>query len=377
MGWYVHDLNLGVTRYARDADWILDDSASHCGVIPPDWHGDGILTVTTAVSTPLSAFVERTKVPVVDLSAASTNRKYYRVQPDNVAIGRIAAEEFLRRGFKHVAFYCTDPNAPVIKERMAGFMDIFKQVGIKTHLLDFAERYRTGKLEGLTSAIGRELKKLPRPLGVMGQFDPDANTVVKAAMEAGLNVPEDVAVIGVDNDPIYSTLGIVPLTSVISNMEMVGYKGAELLDRLMRGAKASAQPIRVPPGGIVVRRSTDVFAAEDEAISKALAFISKNLKDAITVADVVLASGVCRRTLFAKFTERLGRSIHRELLRQRVAKVKLMLSSTDEKLEMIAAECGFGSHSVMWSAFRVLEGVSPSKFRTSEQLRHSPDTPVW
>lgn len=369
MGWYVHDLSVGVTRFARDAGWILDDSASHCGVIPPDWSGEGILTVTTHVTTPLTRFVEAAKIPVVDLAAASTNPNFYRVQPDNMAIGRLAADEFLGRGFRNFMFFSSDRNAPVVKERMEGFRRAVERINVPLHVADYTDQHRQGSLDGLIPALGRDLKELPKPLAVMAQYDMDANNVVRAAIEAGLRVPEDVAVIGVDNDLVYSQLGWMPLTSVISNLEEVGFRGAELLDRLMRGERVPKTPILISPGGVMVRNSTDIFASEDVAISKALAFIAGNLEKQITVDDIVRSSGVSRRSLFSKFSQRLGRSIHRELLRQRIAKAKLKLSSSEDKLESIAMECGFSSYTALWSAFRASEGLSPSEFKVTERLR--------
>lgn len=369
MGWYVHDLSIGVTRFARDAGWVLDDSASHTGVIPPDWNGDGILTVTTRLSTPLSRFVKAAKVPVVDMAAASSYPKFHRVQPDNLAIGRLAAEELLGRGFQNFMFFNSDREAPVILERKEGFCRTIEHTRHHVHILDYTEQYRNSSLDGLIKMLGNDLRKLSKPLAVMAQYDVDANTVVQAAIEAGLRVPEDVAVVGVDNDIIYSQLGWVPLTSVISNMEEVGFQGAELLNRLMLGKRVSNAPVLVPPGGVIVRNSTNFFASEDTAISKALAFIAGNLEKPISVDDIVRSSGVCRRSLFSKFSEHLGRSIHRELMRQRIAKVKLKLSSTEDKFETIAIDCGFSSYTALWSAFKASEGISLSDFKVNERLK--------
>ena len=366
MGWYVHEVNVGVARYAKEAGWVLDDSASHSGVIPASWRGDGIITISTGVKTPLAAFVARARVPVVDVSSASNHRRFGRVQPDNFAIGRVAAEELLGRGFKHYSFFSLNPAAPVVRERVKGFRATVKQAGHRFYLLNFANHIRQGgKLDHIIPWLGRELKKLPKPLATMAQYDAEANYIVRASLEAGLHVPEEVSVIGVDNDLVYSQLGLVPLTSVVSNRELVGYRGAEMLAHLMNGGALPSEPVRVPPGGVIVRRSTDIFASEDAAMSKALAFIASHCGEPIGVSDVVHASGVCRRTLFSKFANQLGRSIHRELLRQRLAKAKLMLSTNSEKLETIADACGFSSVSALWSVFRTQEGLSPSEFRKS------------
>ena len=364
MGWYVHEVNLGVAQYAQEAGWVLDDTASHSGVKPSSWRGDGIITISTGVSTPLLEFVASSGVPVVDVSSASDHSSYGRVQPDNFAIGRLAAEEMLGRGFRNFAFFTLDPAAPVVRGRIEGFQAAIENAGHRFYLLNFEDHLRQkGNWDDIVPWLGRKLKKLPKPLGTMAQYDAEANYIARASLEAGLHVPEEIAVVGVDNDPIYSQRGLVPLTSVISNRELVGYRGAELLAHLMSGGTPPSEPVRIPPGGVIVRRSTNVFASEDAAISKALAFIASHCGESVGVNDVVQASGVCRTALFAKFANQLGHSIHSELLRQRVAKAKLMLSTDNEKLEAIAGACGFTSVSALWVAFRTHEGKSPSEFR--------------
>jgi LacI family transcriptional regulator len=197
----------------------------------------------------------------------------------------------------------------------------------------------------------------------MAQFDAEANIVIQACIYAGLNVPEQVAVVGVDNDPIYSELGPIPLTSVVSNRELLGYRGAELLDRLMRGRKPPAKPERIPPGGIVVRSSSDIFTINDEGVARALRFIKQHANEPISIDAVVRASGVSRRTLYTKFETKLGRTIQAEILRQRINLAKNLLSTTNEKLESIAYDSGFGSASSLSKAFKIYDGMQPSVYR--------------
>jgi LacI family transcriptional regulator len=202
----------------------------------------------------------------------------------------------------------------------------------------------------------------------MAQFDAEANIIVQACIHAGLNVPEQVAVVGVDNDPIYSELGPVPLTSVISNRELLGYRGAELLDRLMRGGKLPSKPERVPPGGVIVRRSTDIFAIDDVGVANALRYIKEHAAEPISIDAVAGASGVSRRTLYTKFQTTLNRTIQAEIIRQRINLAKNLLSATNEKLESIAYDSGFETANSLSKAFRIHEGMSPSVYRETYRL---------
>lgn len=369
MGWFVHEINVGVARYARSAGWILEDLASHSGVVEPDWYGDGIITLVEDANSPLLAFLEKVRVPVVDLTGQLPHLPYPRVLPDNHAIGRLAAAELLGRGFKHTAFFTFDRDAPVVIERMAGFREATLAAGCSFRVLDYTDQIPKGKgRQAMIRWLAGELEKLPKPVGAMAQFDAEANIIVQACIHAGLNVPEQVAVVGVDNDPIYSELGPVPLTSVISNRELLGHRGAELLDHLMRGGQPPVEPERVPPGGIIVRRSTDIFATNDEGVAKALRFIKENAAGPVTIDAVVRASGVSRRALYGKFARNLGRSIQAEIVRQRINLAKNLLSTTDEKLDAIAYDSGFDGASSLSKTFRAHEGMPPSVYREKYRL---------
>ena len=369
MGWFVHEINVGVARYARSAGWILEDLASHSGVVDSDWRGDGIITLVEDINSPLIGFLAGARVPVVDLTGQLPHLAYPRVLADNHAIGRLAAEELLGCGLKHTVFFTFDREAPVVAERMTGFRETALAAGGSFHLLDYTDHLRKAKgRRSMIQWLASELRKLPKPLGAMAQFDAEANIIVQACIQADLHIPEQVAVVGVDNDPIYSELGPVPLTSVISNRELLGFRGAELLDRMMRGAKPPAAPLRVPPGGIVVRRSTDIFATDDGGVAKALRFIKENAASSITIDGVVRASGVSRRALYTKFAKTLGRSIQAEILRQRLNLAKNLLSTTDAKLDAVAYDSGFDGASSLSKAFRAHEGMPPSVYREKNRV---------
>ena len=371
LGFYVHEINVGVAKYARDADWILTDITSRNGVIEPGWNGHGIITLLPSrEQRSLIDFCRKARVPVVNLSDQLPELPFPRVLPDNQAIGEKAAEHFLAHGFEHLAFFIRHSDAPVERERMEGFRRAALQARRSFHLLDYtAMSNRRDASARLLPWLARQLEHLPKPLAVMAQYDANANDVVRACHMAGLLVPEQVAVVGVDNDLIYAELGPVPLSSVISNRELIGYKGAELLDRLMAGAESPDAPIRIPPDGVLVRRSSDVLAVKDVHVAKALTFIAQHYHEPITVNDVVAASGASRRSLYIQFALQLGHSIHRELMRQRLERAKRLLRETDDKLFNIASQCGYQEATHLSKAFRQQIGISITKYRQEHRAK--------
>lgn len=374
LGWYVHEMVVGVAKYAREAHWVLDDVPSHAGRPPRSWQGDGIIGLfSSEAHRPLIDWVRHCRCPVVDLSDQLPELPFPRVLPDNNAIGRMAADHLLRQGFGHLAYFAVDLDAPVVRERYEGFGARVREAGRTLHLVDYTELARKeGAMDRMLPWLARQLARLPKPLGAMAQYDRESMDIVRAAHLAGLPVPEQVAVVGVDNDPIYCELGPIPLSSVASNREMIGYKGAELLDRLMRGESPPAQPIRIPPTGLVVRKSSDIVAVNDAQVAKALNFIATQFRESITVADVVRVSGASRRSLYLKFASEVGHSIHREILRQRLDRAKHLLRETDGKLHAVARESGFEDAGILSKAFRQHLGVSASSFRAQQQPRKPP-----
>jgi len=365
MGWYVHEINMGVARYASEAGWILDDASNPVHGVPSDWDGDGIITLLPA-ATPrrMITFIKKAHVPVVDLCDQHPELKCARVLPDNRAIGRMGAEELLGRGFQQFAFYQVDSRAAVVRERMDGFRSVVEAAGQSFSLLDYTSQWkRPDANRRMRSWLRKRLLSLPKPVAIMAQYDADALYVIQAALEAGLKVPGQVAVVGADNDLIHAEHGIMPLTSVVTNRELLGYKAAELLDHLIKGGKVPKVPLRIAPGGIVVRRSSDIFAAEDPALARALAYIVGHIEHKFAIQEVVKASGISRRVLYLKFETYLGHPIRKEITRQRIALAKRLLRLTDEKMQTIAERCGIETALRLNKLFHYMEKMSPSDFR--------------
>lgn len=363
LGWYVHEIDRGVARYAKEHDWILDDISCHAGALP-SWRIDGVITLfADARQKKLIDFVKRVHVPVVALSDQVPEIDVPRVLPDNAAIGRTAAVEYLSRGFEHFAFLVLDHTAPVVRERMEGFRHAVGAAGKTFAAIDYTDCWETRDAhDRLLKWLAAEIRKLPKPLAMLAQYDAEANYIVRACLDAGIRIPMDVAVMGVDNDPIYSELGPVPLSSVVSNREHLGYEGASMLDQLMKGMRVRS-PVRIPPSGIVLRQSSDVFAARDPAIAKALNYIAQHLAEPFTIEELARDAGVSRRSLYSKMSGYLGRSLHREIVRQRLAKARQMLQTTDEKLATIAEACGLKDGMGLSKAFRLYEDTTPSQLR--------------
>jgi LacI family transcriptional regulator len=365
LGWYDYEVNRGVAAYAREANWILNDVAGHTHQIPLHWRSDGILASLPRVPEPDQAKLLKRGGPLVDLRIENP-LPLPRVVLDNEAIGRLAAEHFLSRGFTDLAYYQAYAGQVEV-ERMAGFRRAVEAAGKTFHHLNMAKvpmALRRG--DKRLAHLAELVRALPKPIAVMGQYDGSASEFVMACERAGVPVPEHAAVMGADNDPITSELGIIPLTSVDTNRFRHGYEAAALLDRLMKGEKPPTAVIRIPPKDVVVRRSSSILAVKNLHVSRALAFIWEHYREAIQVKDVVQSTGVSRRSLFALFRQYLGRTVMDEITRLRITHAKLLLKETDDKTYAIARACGYHDARHLNKSFQRVTGMTPTEFRQKD-----------
>jgi len=202
------------------------------------------------------------------------------------------------------------------------------------------------------------------PVGVLACYDIKAQQLLDACRDASIAVPEDVAVLGVDNDPVLCSLTTPPLSSVIPNAQRSGFEAAALLDRMMAGKKEPPTPHLIEPLGIETRQSTDVLAIPDRDVAAALRFIREHACDGIGVAEVLKAVPLSRRVLEQRFQKLLGRTPHDEITRVQIENVKRLLEDSDLPLEAIAGRCGYKHVEYMTVAFKREVGVPPSVWRT-------------
>ena len=188
-------------------------------------------------------------------------------------------------------------------------------------------------------------------------------SVLDACRRAGAAVPDDVAVVGVDNDESLCDLAIPPLSSVDVNAEGIGYEAAALLDRMMNGQPAPTRPIKLAPRGVVTRRSSDVVASEDEEVGRAVLYIRERACGGLQVGDVLSHTGMSRASLQQRMKQLLGRTIHQEIQRARLSKAKDLLAMSGLTIKQVARESGFASVQYMTRVFRAEIGETPARYR--------------
>jgi LacI family transcriptional regulator len=197
----------------------------------------------------------------------------------------------------------------------------------------------------------------------MAANDDLGGQLVELCKEAGIRVPDDCAVIGVDNDPVVCGLSDPPLSSVNIQFRQAGYRAAATLDRLMNGLSPSACSITAAAAELVERQSSNIIAVEDPAVAKALRFIHDVAQSPVSVAEIARASGVSRRILEQHFRQTLDRSVPRQHRAVRAAHIARLLVETDLALAQIAEQCGFREYSHLTRFFRAVRGETPSTYR--------------
>ena len=358
----------GTLTYAKNKHWriTLVDSDP-----PAWWRGDGaIVSLSNTTNTRIIECVKRLaarRVPIVDSGMYHTEIKVSRVTGDWREIGRLAAEHFAEHHFRHVAFYSSGWST-VHSLRYAAFVRNWS--GSEAPAKFVWSRVAPPSQRYDSAAFGKwlreSLENAPHPLGILTWNDRDAANLLDICLDAGISVPEEVAILGIDNDEIVCENQDVPISSIAHDLERISYERAALLDRLMAGAAPPEKPILIPPRGIVTRRSTDTFVAENPVTLAALAYIRDNLAKSFGVRQVADAIGVSRPTLDRIFAADLGTSIAQETLRQRIAQAKVLLSETNASISEIANSLGFCHGPHLSNAFRRSVGLSPGEWRRQQ-----------
>ena len=356
----------GIARYAKAHGWHLT-IADRLGRRPVGWRGDGALT-TMRGGSGMSGYVKelrRRHIPVVDLSFNHPEVKVPRVSGDHEAMGRMAGDHFRERNFKNAAWFSTGwLNIHALRYR--GFCEGFEIKPPKWIIENEIPERQRDDLRVVSKWLGAKLKDAPKPVAILAYDDADASRVLSAALDAGLSVPEDVAILGIGGDTLICENQPVPLSSVEHDQERTGYEGAALLDKLMKTgpAKHKAQnTILIPPTGITTRASTDRMAVTSPVLRKALAFIKENLSHPIGIDQIAEAIGTSRATLDRLFKSEMDRSAGQEILRQRIALAKSLLANEGLSIAQIATECGFCNQAYLTNVFRSETGLTPKAWR--------------
>jgi len=383
LGFYNVRLHTGILRYAREADWVLDDTYVRVGLPSACWQGDGILGLITNPKDVL-ALRHFPKVPLVDFSkgwiaetmpakhrASGVGRP--RVHYDNELIGGMAAEHFLERGFKDIA-YMNCGNYWLDVERIPTFRRTVEAAGSRFIEIPYYQCFPKNSAQPLWDFqqahqwLIKALRALPKPVGIAVTSDDAAARLLRACDDADVSVPEEVAVLGCDNDPMICDYALVPLSSVDNDWERIGYEGAKLLDRLMNGGRAPRKPVLIPPKEVVTRLSTNILAVADLRIARAVRFIWEHYHEPIGTGEVAKAAGLNRRKLERDFRKHLGRSVNQEITEMRIARAKKLLLETNLKGYEVAQQCGFGEIVQFSRTFRRFTGAPPSHYRRKQQL---------
>ncbi|MDP9173996.1 MAG: XylR family transcriptional regulator [Planctomycetota bacterium] len=310
-------------------------------------------------------------VPAVNVSNVLTPPAQPAVFPDDVATGRLAATYFLDRGFKNFAYFGY-PAHRYSEERMEGFVQTITKAGYECTIFPRSGE-RAPTPEGERRERREVLATLPQPLAAFCRNDACAKETVKDAIELGLLVPDQIAVLGVDNDEINCELSGVQLSSIRLNTEQIGYEAASLLAKLIAGQAPPAEPILIPPIEVITRRSTDVLALADVEVAAAVRFIRDRGGREINVEDLLERTSLSRRSLEMRFRKALGRSPYQEIRRVQIERAQLLLSRTDRPVGEIADACGFKEARQLSTAFHDRIGLTPRQYR--RRARRDPQTP--
>lgn len=362
----------GVRAYAiHKPHWSFRSGVPDVNVIRSlrEWKPDGI--IAELYNAPFARKILAMKKPVVDTAFWLPKLNASVVDVDHAEVGHMAAEYFLSLGFTNFAFFGS-AKAVYSRIREQSFVARLKQDGhsvMVSHKDYIRELPSTMSWKKMESHTRQWLRSLPKPVALFASNDILARSLADTCIQLNLNVPADVALLGVDNDELECELTSPPLSSIAIPGERIGYEAAKQLDQAMSSKKFSPQRTFLPPVRIVQRQSTDTLAIQDPIVIAALTYIRAHSAEGINVANVIRSIGAGRRELERKFRSILGRSVLQEIRTSRIHQVQKLLTDTDLPMPAIARLTGFSSAHRLAIVFHRTCGLPPTAYRKQSQIR--------
>ncbi|HEY7427295.1 MAG TPA: XylR family transcriptional regulator [Gemmataceae bacterium] len=357
----------GIMDYARQhGNWRFAFSPEEVSPLSlsnlAGWDGDGVLG---RVEVPEHRRVaHKLRCPLVNLSAMLRNTGLPTVISDDAFIGQLAAEHLLEHGFRRFAYYGPQ-TAWYSEERCRGFTERVAAAGCSCEVFVSLSGPRSGRpWVWDSSELADWMCGLRCPVGLLAAHDNRARMALETCLLIGRRVPQDIAIVGADDELAITLTSVPPLTSVTHDDERIGYEAAALLDHLMSGRRPPKQPVRIPPRGLVARASTDIVTADDPILRRAIAEIHSRLDQNFVVKQIAHHVAVSRSWLERLFRTHLQCSPHEFIARARVAKARELLAVKPPlRFREIARQCGFRDTRRLTLVFQSITGQSPRAFR--------------
>ena len=371
---YARELIRGIARYNREQpNWLIEFTPRSLTEPLPvwlkDWKGDGILARVSNRRMPNTLL--KKGVPVVDLRRIIRHEELPSVGPDDALVAFEVFNYFRQRGFQRFGFVGVPPGTHwVMDARAKHFHRLVSEAGCEYHEFFVRPVEKGDHWDKQCRQILHWIKKLNRPIAIMTCNDDMGMQTLDACRRANIHVPDDVAVIGVGNDECLCDLALPSLSSVDLNPRKIGYEAAALLEQMMNKQKVSAKEIKIPPRGVVSRISTDIVATEDARVGAAILFIREHACDGIDVNDVLKHVHISRTPMDERFKQILGHTIHQEIQRVRINRVKELLENTDLPIKQIANQAGFLYQEYLMRIFQKETGQTLKQFREACRVHH-------
>lgn len=368
----------GIAQYAlENGPWSIQFEDRGLDSLPPtwlkEWKGDGILSRTVDLKT--AKMLWATKIPMVELHG-NPEIGISQLCNDYLAGARMVVEHFWNAGLRQFAYFAYS-EAWGIRRHRETYIEALKERGCECRVYEPKTSSPTVAVwhESQRPHIIKWLRSLPRPIAVYTAGDLHAVRLLNICREIEIAVPEEMAIMGVGNDPVICRTVRPTLSSLDLDARCAGYEAAKLLDRIMAGKK-SKDTVVIPPSHVVVRQSTDVMVIDDPDVVQAMRFIRDSACSGVEVPRVAEEVGLSNSVLERRFRKHLGRTPKAEIMRVRIERAKTLLSQTDKTSGSIAHRSGFHSLAYFTNAFRQRVGMTPNAYRKMRRISRDVDETV-
>lgn len=373
---YGKNLLRGIARYSKDhGPWTFcrmpayyRDTIGIDGILAwaREWKADGI--IGQFYNNDEVRRFKKANIPLIAQDYKERLRDVPNITGAYKEAGRMAAEYFMKKGFKNFAFYGFK-NIVWSRERAEGFKERLKEAGYDVHLYERMDSRATDLWHYKPSTLTRWLKSLPKPVALMTCDDNLGNHITEASRQIKIKIPDEIAVLGVDNDEMLCDLSDPPLSSIDLDTEKCGYEAARLMHKMIDQGCGKFDDIVVQPTQVVSRMSTDIFASADKYIVEALRYIHENLDKNLKVNQVLKEVPMSRRSLEKRFVMTTGYPVYEYIYNKRIEKFTQKLLETDMTIFEIALDLGLSDSKNIARQFKQVKGLTPVAYRKKYMLQ--------